>query len=136
MEQGASSHSYIYDCSRKKWSQSSHWKSPGKAALSSNLDWIGWKFHKTFPNHWTLEKWHNFEENQKWLLMTSSQTQTLGSFDHFQKRNLCLSRNFSWSFHRTALVLVPRFSRLNLFWLSSLNKENPFWLFRRGFLKT
>ena len=124
MEQGASSHSY--DHSRKTCLESS-------TGISTELDE---NFTKYSQMIWIYKKWHCFEENWKWLLITSSQTQNIGVFYHFQKSNLYLSGNFPRRFHKTDLVLVPKLCLLISFSRSSLNKENLFWFFCGGFLKT
>ena len=93
-------------------------------------------FHHGFPNDFTLTYLHRFRKDQRWLLMTSSQTGSLEYISHFQKSNLCLYGNLPRRFHTTALVFVPKCSLLNSFSCSTLSKEIFFWFLCMESLKT
>ena len=109
-------------------------KNDWKAVLESQLNWM--KISPNIPKRFDFRKNDSFEENRKWMLMTSSQTQNIGVFWPFSKKQLCVCLEFPRSLHKTDLFFVPKFSLLISFWWSSLNKKNLFWFFCRGFSKT
>ena len=103
--------------------------------MTSYLNRIGWNFHQ-------ISKWLYFTamvvlvkiKNYCWCRHCKLKKQEFFCF--FRKSNLCVCRNLPQRFHRTAQNGFGTKMLPTWFWWSNLSKENLFWLFRRGSLKT
>ena len=101
--------------------------------MTSYLNRIGWNFHQ-------ISKWLYFTamvvlvkiKNYCWCRHCKLKKQEFFCF--FRKSNLCLQKlapKVSQNCPGFGTKMLPTW-----FWWSNLSKENLFWLFRRGSLKT